>query len=214
MTDLVLNNGWPTTWRQRMPFNTTRDQQLVIDPWGFIEASDRDHYTLLMNNQWVNRSGPSYFYRCCTDPDLGIAREQVQNFTTINYVDYKIYSVNLSNHSAARLLNRILTNPEPRKLLHISLDDQQCRYPEHLMDTFRRMEFRGDLAIEIVESSALRFSAARARSYRQCFPQNNPNLRSIDYHYNFDHSSAVFLDLLDLAGEPYYYNSTVLKTFA
>ena len=82
-TDLVFNNGWPTTWRQHMPLYSTRDQQLVIDPG------------LMRGLGWVNTLGPDYFYRCCTDPDNGIAREQVQNFTAINFVDYKIFSVNL-----------------------------------------------------------------------------------------------------------------------
>jgi len=214
MSDTVLNDSWPTTWRQRMPFDTDRDHSIVIDPWGFMRPTDNDHYALLDQNKWLNRQGANFFYRRCTDPDHGIAREQVKNFSIVNTIDYKLYSVNLSQHGPQRLLQRILVNPEPCKLLHISIDDQQCRYPEHLMDTFRRLEFRGQLAIEIVESSALRFSPSRARSYLQCFPQDTPNLLSIDYHYNFDNSSAVFMDLLDASYEPFYYNSTVLKTFA
>ena len=201
--DLVFNNGWPTTWRQRMPFNTTRDKQLVIDPgppltwpWGK-----------------PNRLGPNYFYRRCTDPDNGIARELVQNFTAINSVDYKIFSVNLSKHFAASVLNRILTNPEPRKLLHISIDDQECRYPEHLMETFCGMEFTGQLAIEIVDNSGLRYSLDRTLKYRQCLPLSNPNLISIDYHYNFENGSAAFVDLIAKEPVTQFYNSFVVTPF-
>jgi hypothetical protein len=214
MSDTVLNMGWPTTWRQRMPFdNNLRSHSIVIDPWVFIVPSNNDHYALLEHNQWLNRQGANHFYRNCQDPDRGIAREKIQNFQEINTIDYKLYSINLSNHAAARLLNRILTNPQPRKLLHISMDDQQCRYPEHLMDTFRRLEFTGQLAIEIVESCALRFSIDRAHSYRQCFPIDNPNLLSIDYHYNFENKSAVMLDLINPTVEPFYYSSVVSKLF-
>ena len=199
-TDLVFNNGWPTTWRQRMPFDATRGQQLVIDPG-------------LERLGWANTLGPNYFYRCCTDPDNGIARVQVKNFTAINSVDYKIFSVNLSNHFAAGVLNCILTNPEPRKLLHISIDDHECRYPEHLMDTFCGMEFTGQLAIEIVDNSALRYSIDRARKYRQCLPVTNPNLISIDYHYNFENGAAAFLDLKAKEPVTRFYNSIVVKQF-
>lgn len=214
MTDIVLNNGWPTTWRQRMPFdNTQREQCLVIDPWRFIAPTPQDHNSLLMANQWLNRDGPAYFYRYCTDPDNGLDRELVQNFSRINSIDYKIYGINISQHGPARLLSRILANPEPRKLLHISMDDQQCRYPEQLMDMFRSLQFRGQLAIEIVESCALRFSLDRVKSYRQCFPTANKDLLSIDYHYNFENGRSVFVDMLAEELEPYWYDSVVVKDF-
>ena len=93
------------------------------------------------------------------------------------------------------------------------MDDQQCRYPEQLMDMFRRLQFKGQLAIEIVESCALRFSLERVASYRQCFPVDNPDLLSIDYHYNFETGPAAFVDMLAPTLEPYYYNSVVVKTF-
>jgi hypothetical protein len=128
-------------------------------------------------------------------------------------VDYKIFSVNLSNHFAARLLNRILTNPEPRKLLHISIDDQECRYPEHLMNTFCGMEFTGQLAIEIVDNSALRYSLARACEYSQCLPVDNPKLISVDYHYNFENGTSAFVDLKSKEPVTQFYKSFVVKQF-
>lgn len=160
----------------------------------------------------VYKLHPGRYYRNCFDPLDGVAPVVIEDWHSIRMVDYKLffsewrepdYRSNLRGD-----LDRFLMNSQPRKCLHVSLDDHRAPLTyQFLARHFNRLQWQGELNLQIIDRTATRDVQGTARMVGKFF--SGYGFAVLEYHRQLisgpPDSPAVMYDLGSTGFSPQHY---------
>ena len=155
---------------------------------------------------------PGRYYRNCFDPKNGLAPVVIEDWNSIKLVDYKLFHTDhthpqWSSH-LRQDLNRFLMNSQPRKSLHVSLDDDRMALSrQFLTQHLSQLEWQGELNVQIVDRTATRNTERTSQMCAKFF--SGHRFAVLEYHRQLVRgpadSPAVMYDLGHTGFIPQHY---------
>ena len=166
--------------------------------------------TQLPESKIVVRPGDNgtLLWHACTDIDVGLKKVIInpKDWNGFQYCDYKLYK----NISSAQVisLNKFLSNPQPFKILHISLDQRKANAFD-LLKQLGDLKWSGELSIEINDRTETLTSLDEIRKITDFFPIDE--ILCLEYlNAKYDKPEAFWVDLKDPNSQIVYYTRLVI----
>jgi hypothetical protein len=150
----------------------------------------------------VYHQHPGLYYHNCYDSVRGVVPVVIEDWNMIKLVDYKLFfpveSIPDYRADLRRDLDRFLMNTQPRKILHLSLDDDRYALSQHfLAKHLKNLKWLGELNVQVVDRTATLDAAQTSSMVAKFFRSNR--LAVLEYHRQLlrgpVNSAAVMYDL-------------------
>jgi len=175
---------------------------IVVDPRKLVEFNESQLFLTADSNVKLQRR--------CSDVDNNIPPITVGNWDDLVHLDFKLFKCSLerlNNACTNVLLYRFLTNRQPLKILHLSLDEPGTGSFMLLSSLPEKLQINGNVVIEINDRTDSIKNTAQARKLIDfpCF-KSNPNVLTIEYFKTIlDYNRGWSLTISESNTEPFYF---------
>lgn len=179
-----------------VPFSKT-----LTDVYAQNNNISQRHRRIVIDTDRIYSNSPGYFLRQCSDVDYCIPAEYINNWHELIYCDFKIRD-SVFPSACLDLLEKFTLNPQPIKILHISLDIENVD-AKKLIGSVPKFRKNNKVIIEINDRTDTISSSDDARLLLKCIQA------PVDHVYYWN--SKLFswggygLELSDPQSQPVYY---------